>query len=85
MGIGTINIGDRQKGRLRAASVIDCPPERQAIGAALRRLYALDFRAALPTTVNPYGTGGASERIVQVLRDFPLAGILKKSFYDLAV
>ena len=83
IGIGTVNIGDRQKGRLAADSVINCPPERQAIHAALQHLYAPEFRQSLPTMVNPYGNGGASEKIVQILKDYPLDGILKKSFYNL--
>ncbi len=83
MAVGTINIGDRQRGRLQATSVIDCVPEQQAILDAIKKLYAEDFRQALPTIVNPYGNGGASEKIVRVLKDYPLQGILKKSFYDL--
>jgi GDP/UDP-N,N'-diacetylbacillosamine 2-epimerase (hydrolysing) len=46
-------------------------------------LYAEDFRQTISTTVNPYGNGGASEKIVRVLKDYPLEGIIKKSFYDL--
>lgn len=84
MGLGTINIGDRQKGRLSATSVIDCPPERGAILGALEELYGPAFQRALPATVNPYGDGGAGERIVNILRDYPLDNILKKTFYDLA-
>lgn len=84
MGIATVNIGDRQKGRLSADSVINCLPERQAIHAALQRLYAPEFRQALSSVVNPYGSAGASERIVQILKDYPLDGILKKSFYNLS-
>ena len=80
---GTINIGDRQRGRLKAQSVIDCPPQRQAILDAINSLYTADFRLSLQTMVNPYGEGGASQKIVQVLRDQTLDGILKKSFYDL--
>lgn len=83
MAVGTINIGDRQKGRLQATSIIDCVPEQEAILDAIKKLYAEDFRQALPTIVNPYGNGGASEKIVRVLKDYPLEGILKKSFYDL--
>jgi GDP/UDP-N,N'-diacetylbacillosamine 2-epimerase (hydrolysing) len=82
--IGTINIGDRQRGRLKAASVIDCTPDRSSIGAALGKLYSPDFRAGLADVRSPYGEGGASERIVAVLRDHPLDGIVKKAFYDLA-
>lgn len=83
--IGTVNIGDRQKGRLRAESVIDCEPDRQAIGRAIARLYAPEFREACRTVRNPYGDGGASERIVEVLRVHPLAGVLKKRFHDIRV
>src|SRR5215472_404100 len=80
---GTINIGDRQRGRVRAASVIDCQPTAAAIGAALRQLYSPAFQAQLAGTVNPYGEGGASERIVATLRAVALTGILKKRFYDI--
>ncbi len=80
---GTINIGDRQRGRLKAASVIDCTPDRQAIESALQRLYSPEFQAILKTVHNPYGEGGASEKIVQILQDYPLESILKKSFNDL--
>jgi GDP/UDP-N,N'-diacetylbacillosamine 2-epimerase (hydrolysing) len=79
---GTINIGDRQRGRLRAASVIDCAPERTAIRAALGQLFSPDFQARLPEVVNPYGSGGASEAIVQILEQCRLEGLLKKRFYD---
>ncbi len=82
-GKGTINIGDRQRGRLKAESVIDCSPDRQSIAAALQRLYSPAFQATLKTVRNPYGEGGASEKIVRVLRDYPLESILKKSFHDL--
>jgi GDP/UDP-N,N'-diacetylbacillosamine 2-epimerase (hydrolysing) len=82
-GKGTINIGDRQRGRLKAESVIDCSPDRQSIAAALQRLYSPAFQATLKTVRNPYGEGGASEKIVQILRDYPLETALKKSFYDL--
>ena len=80
---GTVNIGDRQSGRLKAASVIDCDPNKNAIVRALDRLFSADFRDALEATVNPYGEGRASERIVDVLHDYPLESILKKSFHDL--
>jgi GDP/UDP-N,N'-diacetylbacillosamine 2-epimerase (hydrolysing) len=80
--IGTINIGDRQRGRLKAASVIDCAPEREQISAAIRQLYAPDFCALLKQVVNPYGDGGASRRIVETIRTCSLDGLLKKTFYD---
>jgi GDP/UDP-N,N'-diacetylbacillosamine 2-epimerase (hydrolysing) len=80
--IGTVNIGDRQRGRLKAASVIDCAPDRESIGVALRQLFSPAFQAALADVRNPYGEGGASEKVVAVLRTHPLGGIVKKSFYQ---
>ncbi|HSI21729.1 MAG TPA: UDP-N-acetylglucosamine 2-epimerase [Methylophilaceae bacterium] len=80
---GTINIGDRQRGRLKADSVIDCMPDRQSIASALRTLYSADFQAKLPQVTNPYGEGGASEKVVRVLQEYPLDQLLKKSFHDL--
>jgi GDP/UDP-N,N'-diacetylbacillosamine 2-epimerase (hydrolysing) len=82
-GTGTINIGDRQRGRLRAASVIDCAPERASIEAAITRLYSPDFQRRIELVSNPYGDGGASERIVDTLSHIPLDGLLKKRFFDL--
>lgn len=82
---GTLNIGDRQRGRLRASSVIDCEPTAAAIAGGLRRLYSPGFRAELERTVNPYGEGGASDRIVAILRTVSLDGILKKRFYDVPI
>lgn len=81
----TVNIGDRQRGRLRAASVIDCVPERTAILAALRETGTADFRARLAASVNPYGTGGASNAIVaalEALAERPFDHFLKKRFID---
>jgi UDP-N-acetylglucosamine 2-epimerase (non-hydrolysing)/GDP/UDP-N,N'-diacetylbacillosamine 2-epimerase (hydrolysing) len=58
-----VNIGDRQRGRLRASSVIDCAPERDAIAAAIVEAFARDCGGV----VNPYGDGQASARIVAAL------------------
>jgi len=82
-GKGTINIGDRQRGRLKAESVIDCKPDSDAITAALQRLYLPEFQAILKTVCNPYGEGGASEKVVQILQDYSFEHLLKKPFYNL--
>jgi len=82
-GKATVNIGDRQRGRIKARSVIDCPPDRRSILLALQELYSPAFQTMLKTVTNPYGAGGASEAIVEVLGSCSLAGLLKKSFYDL--
>lgn len=80
---GTINIGDRQQGRLQATSVINCQATRQSIGIAIRRLYSSDFQTSLSEVRNPYGTGGASDKVVKSLKHCSLNGISKKAFYDL--
>ncbi len=80
---GTINIGDRQLGRLQAASVINCEPARPSIAAALKRLYTTDFQLSLSQVRNPYGEGGASEKVVETIKHHALDGIAKKVFYDL--
>jgi GDP/UDP-N,N'-diacetylbacillosamine 2-epimerase (hydrolysing) len=81
---GTINIGDRQRGRLKAASIINCEPTRDSIIAALERLYSKNFQAGLRQVHNPYGEGGASEKIVNILKHHAISGLVKKSFYDLS-
>lgn len=83
MGIGTIDIGDRQRGRLRASSVIHCEPICEQITQALSTLYSPEFQANLTQVVNPYGTGGASQLIVEVLAKHPLDKLVKKKFHDL--
>jgi GDP/UDP-N,N'-diacetylbacillosamine 2-epimerase (hydrolysing) len=82
---GSINIGDRQRGRLMASSVINCDPERDSIAAALQTLYSDEFQASLDSVRNPYGDGGASDRIVALVKAAELNGILKKHFYDCAI
>jgi GDP/UDP-N,N'-diacetylbacillosamine 2-epimerase (hydrolysing) len=81
-GKGTVNIGDRQRGRLKAASVIDCPADRRSIAEAIGRLYSPGFQATLRNVRNPYGDSSASDKIVPILRTYPLDSILKKKFYD---
>lgn len=80
---GTVNIGDRQRGRLQAASIINCEPNRESIGEAINRLYSTEFQKGLTKVINPYGEGGASEKIVGTLKLYDFAGIVKKSFHDL--
>ena len=81
---GTINIGDRQRGRIKASSVIDCDVDRESIVAALDGLYSPTFQAELKTVRNPYGEGGAAEKVVKVLQSYKFEAILKKSFYDIS-
>lgn len=82
---GTINIGERQRGRLRADSVIDCAADRNAIAEAIRRLYSAEFQGILAAVTSPFGEGGASERIVEIIRTHPLEGLVRKAFHDIPV
>lgn len=82
---GTVNIGDRQRGRLQAESVINCAPTLEGIDEALCRLYSVEFNASLNRVKNPYGEGGASEKVIKILKSYPIDGIVKKHFYDLPV
>jgi GDP/UDP-N,N'-diacetylbacillosamine 2-epimerase (hydrolysing) len=79
---GTINIGDRQRGRLQAASVINCEPTREGIRAALQKLCSPVFQSALWDVSNPYGDGGASAAVIHIIKSCALDGLVKKSFYD---
>lgn len=80
---GTINIGDRQRGRLQAASIINCEPNRESIVEALSQLYSTGFQADLSKVINPYGEGGASEKVFNTIKHGAIAGIVKKQFHDL--
>lgn len=84
-GVGTVNIGDRQGGRLRAPSVIDCAPERSAIAAALDRLFSPEFQYIARARVNPYGGGETARDIVKILAEHPLDGLVRKRFHDLSI
>ena len=81
--IGTINIGDRQKGRIKSSSIIDTQPNRQDILNAINQLYSEAFQETLLTSKNPYGEGCASLEIIKIIKNAPLQNILKKSFYNL--
>ena len=81
--IGTVNISDRQKGRLKAKSVIDCDPTKESIKNGVDMLYSKDFQKMLPSVANPYGEGDATEKIMDVLKNEPIPEEPKKEFYDL--
>ena len=77
-GVPTVDIGDRQRGRLAAESVLHCAPERSAIATTIRQALVLHCSGV----VSPYGDGRSAGRIVDVLRALPLAAeLLKKPFH----
>jgi GDP/UDP-N,N'-diacetylbacillosamine 2-epimerase (hydrolysing) len=81
--IGTINIGDRQRGRIKADSIIDCEPNEQSIADALNMLLSENFQFSLTQVSNPYGSRNSSELIVPVLKTHQLNNLIKKEFYNL--
>lgn len=81
--VPTVNIGDRQQGRTRAANVIDVPATANEILGGIREALDPAFRLSLAGLVNPYGDGHAAERIVEVLRSVELGPrLVAKRFYD---
>lgn len=79
----TVNIGDRQSGRTAAESVINCLPVAADIQAALEKAISPEFRTFCENITNPYDMGISSEKILPVLKNISLDGILKKEFYNL--
>lgn len=74
----TVNIGDRQKGRLQAASVLNCNPEASAIIQAITSAFNMDCL----NVKNPYGDGNSSTRMMSVLKNIPdYKSLLKKQFF----
>ena len=80
--IGTINIGDRQKGRIMAKSIIDTDTNIHSIENAFNTLKSDEFKQKLKTVKNPFGNGRATKKIVKVLKKSKLNNILKKEFYN---
>ena len=83
--IPTVNIGDRQKGRLQAESIINCETDAGSISSAIKKAMTQEFRSLCRNVVSPYGDGHAGERIAKKIVDTVKAGNidLKKKFYDM--
>jgi GDP/UDP-N,N'-diacetylbacillosamine 2-epimerase (hydrolysing) len=81
--VGTINIGDRQAGRIKCESIIDCEPESESIKKALTTLFSGSFQNSLLKVRNPYGDGCSTEKIIKILKEKDITGILKKKFYNI--
>lgn len=81
--IPTIDIGDRQKGRIAAPSIIHCETQRENIVAAMEKAFSPKFQQLCATVESPFGDGHTSDKIVTIMKETLLKGIsLKKSFYD---
>ena len=81
-----VNIGNRQKGRIRAANVIDVDNDPEQILGAIQRAVSEDFRGQLSSLVNPYGNGNATELILTKLKEIALdQRLIQKHFLDLPI
>jgi UDP-hydrolysing UDP-N-acetyl-D-glucosamine 2-epimerase len=82
----TVNIGDRQKGRIRASSVIDCAEDKQSIQEGITKALSADFQKSLQTVLSPYGVGDVSPKIKEVLKNYDLSErYLMKQFHDIKI
>ncbi len=80
--VPVVNVGDRQRGRMRTANVIDVPANASQIAAAIERATSAAFGAGLTGLTNPYGDGHAAARIVATLAETPLGRtLLRKRFH----
>ena len=80
----TVNIGDRQRGRIFGDSIISCDPNKESIKKAIIKSISPEFKeGVLSSAKNPYGEGNSSDLIIDVLKKTKLNGILKKQFHDL--
>jgi GDP/UDP-N,N'-diacetylbacillosamine 2-epimerase (hydrolysing) len=79
----TVNIGDRQQGRIESKSVISCKPEKKSILKAINIALSRDFQNQLPKIKNPYGEGNSSIKILDTILSKPVHNILKKKFYNI--
>ena len=81
--VPTINVGDRQKGRIRTESIVDCEPETESILKAIKKIYTNDFKRDLYLMKIPFERENTAENIVKILGAVPLGNVLKKHFFDL--
>ena len=80
-----VNIGDRQKGRIIAANVIDVPTcDKNILETAMDKAVSKEFRDSIQGLKNPYGKGQTSEKIVEILRTVSLSDMSKKQFCELS-
>ena len=81
--VGTINIGNRQKGRIMPVSVINCKNNKTDILNAIDNLYSKDFQSQLKKIENIFGNGKTSNKILKIIKNTVLNNIVKKKFYDI--
>ena len=81
----TINIGDRQMGRIKSNTVIQCDPNQKSISNAIEIALSKKFKLVLKNSTNPYDNGNSSEKIVKTLKNISLKNIIKKNFFNINI
>lgn len=82
--VPTVNIGDRQKGRIQAKNILNCVPEKEAVCSAIEKALSMEFAEYIKDTENPYGDGEVSDKILRHIKSALKNEIcLKKSFYNI--
>lgn len=82
-GIPTLNIGDRQKGRMAADSVLNCETDKESILKGLDTIMSPSFKQKSAKTQNPYDKEGTAQSIFDVISTYPLNELKQKHFYDI--
>jgi UDP-hydrolysing UDP-N-acetyl-D-glucosamine 2-epimerase len=83
LNVPTVNIGERQKGRITSNSVVDCKMDTKSIIDAINQVATNDFKSRVALMENPYGDGNASQAIYQILKSFELDNIIQKTFFNI--
>jgi UDP-N-acetylglucosamine 2-epimerase (non-hydrolysing)/GDP/UDP-N,N'-diacetylbacillosamine 2-epimerase (hydrolysing) len=82
LGIPSVNIGNRQAGRVRAVSVIDTPEDAESIARAILKALSTEFALSISARNHPFGDGHSTERILEILKNVPIQSLLEKTFHD---
>ncbi|WP_318432653.1 UDP-N-acetylglucosamine 2-epimerase [Photobacterium leiognathi] len=82
--VATVNIGNRQKGRVRAESIIDIDVNAEQLVSSINTINTPEFKATLKKIVNPYGQGNSSRQVIDILKHTDLNCLKKKPFYDIS-
>jgi len=81
--VATVNIGSRQKGRIKAKSTIDVEANKESLSKVFAYIYTPKFKKILAETTNPYGDGHTSSKIIDVLKSIDVSSLQYKSFFDI--
>ena len=83
--VPTVNIGDRQKGRIQAGSVLNCSPKKDEIIESIQRALSPDFKQSIEDIKNPYEKKNTAKNIKNIIKKSELGNIVRKEFYDIPV